>query len=32
MLKFIFLAVHFEIKEGEGQDSKSSNSFVMGCL
>ena len=31
MLKFIFLAVQFDIKEGECQDSKCPNSYVQGC-
>ena len=30
MLKFVFLVVHFIIKEGKGQDSKCPKKFVHG--
>ena len=31
MLKFMFLAVHFDIKEGESKDSNCPNNFVQNC-
>ena len=30
-MKFIFLTVYFDIKGGEGKDSKCLHSFVQGC-
>ena len=31
ILKFVCLDAHFDIEEGEGEDSNCPNNFVQGC-